>query len=776
MQMRTRSPHRLAAAALVLFVMSTASAQPSYSVRPDPDGLFAAFAQHQALLKESPFRSLEWKFLGPSQLAGRANDIAVVKDAAGPHVFVAFHSGGLWRSDSTGLNTEPVFTGAADMSTHSLAIAPSAPNEIWLGTDAALYHSSDGGRSWKVSGLAGTRTIWRIVVDPHHPATVYVAAQGPEFQESELGGVYKTRDGGTTWRRVLHAGPRAGATDIVLDPSDPSTLYATTYQKVFTLGNNLVPGQVPDSNRTTIWKSRDRGETWTEIDVGLPARRYRGRIGIDVSRASPSVLYAFMDSYQRSRPVRAGELTPVNTPVAAVTSDYVVYRSDDAGGSWRRVTEPGVIQTWGRVMGPNDSFGQIRVDPADANTVYALGVRLYVSRDGGKSWTVIGGPHLDNRRLWIDPTDDRLYLCTDGGAYWSADGGRSWTHQIAPTAEIHTLAVDDARPFHVYVSIQDNWSRRRAVEVGDSRNSVGPDPFEQAPGSEQSPHVPAVDNPQLLIANEAALLTDLYRYDLRDTSEQGRVRIDPQRLPDLPAVRSDLELPLIASRQDSKRLYVGYQFVLRSSDFGDHWQRISPDLTDNDPSIPFEPRHAFQVISALDESPIEGGLLYAGTDDGHLWVTRDDGGHWSDLTSRLPSRKQIASIDASTHDAGTVYLTQASRNVPEWRQTDITPAIVLKSVNHGATFQNIAAGIPAASAYVIREDPDVPGLVYLGTNLGVYVSSDGGHRWEVLGGNLPNIPVRDIAIQRREKLIVIGTWGRGVWALDQRAVRATTGR
>ena len=776
MKKRGKFRHRLAAAAVGLFVVSTASAQTSSSTRSDSDGLFAALARHRAMLRASPFRSLKWKFLGPADLAGRANDIAVVKDAIGPHVYVAYHSGGLWRSDSTGLNTQPIFTDAADMSAHSLAIAPSAPNEIWLGSDAALYHSSDGGRSWRVSGLAGTRTIWRVVVDPHDPATVYVAAQGPAFQDSKLGGVYKTRDGGKTWRRVLRAGPRVGATDIAVDPSDPTTVYATTYQKLFTLGNKLVPHQVPDSNRTTIWKSRDRGETWTEIAVGLPAARYRGRIGIDVSRASPNVVYAIMDSYEQSRPVRPGELTPVHTPVAAVTSDYVVYRSDNGGRAWQRVTGPGVIQTWGTVMGPNDSFGQIRVDPADANTVYALGVRLYVSRDGGKNWAALGGAHWDNRRLWIDPADGRLYLCTDGGAYWSADGGRTWTHQVAPTTEIHTLAVDDDRPFHVYASIQDYSSFRRAVEGSDNPNSLEPAPFEGTRGGEQSPHVTAPDNPQLLIANRANLLTDLYRFDLRDTTNESRVRIDPQSLPDLPPFRSSLEVPLIVSRHDSKRLYIGYQFVLRSPDFGDHWQRISPDLTDNDPSIPYEPRHAFQVISALDESPLDADLLYAGTDDGHLWMTRDGGLHWSDLTSRLPARKEIASIAVSAHDTGTVYLTQASRNVPEWRQTDIIPSIVLKSVDHGATFQNIAAGLPAASAYVIREDPDVPGLLYLGTNRGVYVSSNGGGKWDVLGGNLPNSPVRDIAIQPRERLIVIGTWGRGVWAIDQRAVRATARR
>lgn len=733
----------------------------------DPDGFFLAHRQRQALAARSPSRSLQWQFLGPATMDGRANDVAVVNTPAGPKIYAAYAFGGLWVADTTGRPARPLFTSAPEMTIHAMAVAPSRSTELWVGTGSGLYKSRDEGKSWRFVGLAGTRTIWRIAVDPQDPQRVFVAAHGPEFAASTNRGLFRTTDGGRTWRQVLYTGPHTGAADVVFDPSSSTTVYATTYQKRFTAGGRPVSTDSAERGAGSIWKSTDGGDTWHELDAGLPVAGLRGRIGLAVSRSQPQTLYALVDSYEPSRPTRPGELTFVNHPVLTVFTGRVLYRSTNGGVTWERRGRPGddYDETLSLVA-INDDFGQVEVDPRDPNTVYTLAPLLRVSRDGGVTFKDIE-VGADQRRLWIDKDYPRiLYSANDRGVYWSRDRGDTWHPIRAPNVAIHEVAVDMARPFRVYASVQDGWSIRTTVDVGPGRRKVASRDFERAMGGEQATFVFPGGDPLLVVTNYHNVLPRIARFDVTDTSDAGRTMIQPPSVPGEPPIRWALSIPILASVHDSQTLYVAFQHLVKSTDLGRTWRRISGDLTDNEPTMPFQPRHAFQAISALAESPHERGTLYAGTDDGHLWLTRDDGATWIELTGSLPTRTQVSSILVSRRDPATVYVTQAARNAPEWFEPDATPALVFKSTDYGRTFRRIAATLPAGAAYVIREDPRDARVLYLGATSGAFVSTDAGNSWHVLGTGLPTVPVRDIAVHPRDHILIAGTWGRSIWALD----------
>jgi photosystem II stability/assembly factor-like uncharacterized protein len=742
----------------------------------DRGPLHAAFDAHLGLKRSSPFAKLEWSFLGPTNVSGVAVDVAVADRSGRRRIYVTFGNGGLWKTDDVGRTWQEAFTPGPASQMGAVAVAPSNPDVVWVGTGAGLYKSVDAARSWQFVGLADARTFEHIVIHPTDANVVYIAAVGTFLTENTTRGVFKTTDGGKTWTRILYRNPRTDAMDLVIDRRDPQTLYATTWQRTYANHQaGLIPGQDPDANQTSIWKSTDGGATWVESTAGLPAPRFRGAIRIDSSPSNPSVLYALLYSYEILTPAAPGELGRDGNPSAGRFKGSEVYRTADGGSSWRKVSRTDDHMA---ALAPWDGLGQIRVDPKDENTIYALSVTLEVSHDAGNEFRRVVGPHVDHHDLWIDPSHpDVFYDCTDGGIYFFEDGGAFWRTTPVPTAQVWTLALDMATPFQAYGSIQDyNTPFRRLIDVRTARDGLHAEPFDLAAGAdEMSSHVVDPANPGLVYASIRLANTSgrpgLRRFDLSDPA-RGPVHIAPPVGAAEAGRRSFGLLPFILSPHDSKTIYVGYQDLFRSRDRGDHWEQISSDLTGNDAAHRMGPPYSFQAITAMAESPKRPGLVYVGTDDGFLHVTLDDGRSWTALTNNLPPNGRgagVVNIVASAFAEGTVYVTrQAGR---PFRDEDPAPYIS-RSTDYGRTFASLTANIPTGPVRVIREDPTDPGILYVGTKVGAYVSTNGGERWEVLGGNLPTVAVSDIRIQPRDHVIVIATFGRGLWAMDALRVRA----
>jgi photosystem II stability/assembly factor-like uncharacterized protein len=751
--------------------------------------LLKAYETYRAMTKSSAYKDLPWQYLGPTNISGRATDIAVADKNGARRIYAAYATSGLWKTDDDGATWQSIFDNFPVSSIGDIAVAPSNPDTVWVGTGeanlfrasmpgAGIYKSSDAGKTFTHSGLTDTHTIARIIVHPADPQTVYVAATGHGWTDNAMRGVFKTTDGGKSWQKIFYRSERTGASDLVMDPTDPRTLYVSMWQRIRRKWSD--PRVEPGYGEGGVWKTTDGGQKWTEVSTGLPAPSHRGRIGIDVSRSNPSVLYAFVDNYEPARPAREGEFDAYTRPVFEPRIKAAeIYRTDDRGATWRKVSETDDFMiarhsgTYGWV------FGQIRVDPTDENTIYTLGVPLNVSRDGGKTYSQLRGMHGDHHGLWIDPKNPAIiYNANDGGFYQSADAGKTWRFAVtAGGAQFYNVTVDGGNPPLSYGSIQDHGSRRGAIDLGAGRDKTPAVEWENAPGGEGSFQALDPSNPNIVYSH--GFYGNFTRTDLSVPPSPGGRRgggagtapaeqpAAPQRVTNIRPKEEDLRAqwmaPIIVSPHDTNTVYVGYQFVFKSSNRGDVWQKISGDLTSNDPArmlLKSSNAIPFQTITALAESTKTKGLIYAGTDDGRLHVTRDGGEAWTDLTAAMPTKQWVSRVVPSQHAEGTVYLTQRGREDDEFG------VYVYKSTDFGKTFTAISGNIPAGSVNVIREDPTSPNTLYVGTDFGVFVTKDGGKRWQVLGGNLPSVQVSDLAYQPRDSLIVISTYGRGMYVMD----------
>ena len=766
--------------------------------RGDAEHLRQAYEAFRAMARTSAYRTLPWQYLGPTNISGRATDVAVADRQGARRIYVGYATSGAWKTDDGGGSWQAIFDDYATSSIGDVAVAPSDPDVVWIGTGEAnlfrasmpgvgIYKSTDAGRTFTHSGLTDTHTIARILVHPTRPDIVYVAASGHAWTENEMRGVFKTIDGGRTWTRVLYRGPSAGAIDLVMDPSNPDTLYAATWQRTRRKWSD--PRVEPGYTESGLWKSTDAGATWDPINEGLPPARFRGRLGIDVARSDPRVLYALLDNYEPGRPAREGERDAYGRPIfEGRIKAAEIYRTDDGGKAWRKVSESNEYMTnhsgtYGWV------FGQVRVDPTDENTIYSLGLGLNVSRDGGRTFTELRGMHGDHHGLWIDPQKpSTLYNANDGGFYSSDDAGRTWKFAVsAGGAQFYNVTLDNSTPPWAYGSIQDHGSRRGRVDMSQGRSRIAPQEWTSAPGGEGTFHAIDPVNPDVVFshgfygnftrtnqAEAAAAAGGGGRGEAgqgRGGRGRGRVGVTPIRPPVKegdPELRAQWMAPIIASTHVPGVIYAGYQFVYRSPDRGDSWERISPDLTSNDPGrmlLRSSSAIPFQTITALAESPIKKGLLYAGTDDGKLHVTRDEGKTWSELTAAVPTRKWYSRVIPSRHAEGTLYVAQRGREDDDFR------VYLYRSTDFGATFTSIGANIPAGSVNVIAEDPRSSGTLYAGTDFGAFISTTGGREWQVLGGGLPSVQVSDLAYHARDHVIVIATYGRGMWAMDAGAIK-----
>ena len=745
----------------------------------DPAIRLQGFAAYLEMVKSSPFNSLNWSHIGPTNVSGRCTDIAVVGPRGKSYtIYLATASGGVWKTVNEGTTWDPVFERAASTAIGDIAIAPSNPDILWVGTGEAnifrssqagcgIYKSTDGGKTWAHMGLSDTNTIARIVAHPQNPDVVYVAASGHEWSDNAERGVFKTVDEGKTWEKVLFVNERTGAIDLVMDPTDSSTLYAATWQRTRLKWND--PRNFLGYSESGIYKTSDAGKTWKPINVGLPEAQYRGRIGIDVCLKKSNVLYAFVDNYEVARqPTSEEARDSYGRPSSGIIKGATLYRSDDKGENWRLVcpTTPEMQKVMERHSGTYGwVFGQVRVNPNDENTVYTMGLALNISHDGGQTFKGTYGTHGDHHGLWIDP-DNSNYLvnANDGGLGISYDGGKTWrgfTDNL-PVCQFFNIAYDMANPFHVYGSMQDHGSYRGQVLKKKDRftekalEGFGAVAFEAVPGGEGCSH--AIDPLDPNIVYSASFYGRITRTDLTLPERERTKRLLPVTYPDEPQLRGQWVAPFIVSPHNNETIYHGMQYLFRSFNRGDILERISPDLSYNTAAemgdIPYH------TLFAISESPLRAGLIYVGTDDGKVHVTRDGGKTWAEIMAGLPYQKWVSRLAASAFDLGTVYMTQNGK-----RDDDFTP-YVWKSTDFGKTWVSIAGNIPFGPVNVIREDPVDKNILYVGTDGGVFVSKDGGGTWNALGGNLPMVYVHDLIIHPRDNVIVIATHGRGMWAVD----------
>ncbi len=702
--------------------------------------------------KAETFSGLRLRGIGPAVTSGRVGDIAVHPSDARIW-YVAVASGGVWKTVNGGTTWSPIFDSQGSYSIGCVTIDPKNPLTIWVGTGEnnsqrsvgygdGVYRSLDGGKSWDNMGLKQSEHIGKIVVDPRDSRVVYVAAQGPLWASGGERGLYKTTDGGKTWNPVLQISADTGINEVHLDPRDPDILYASAYQRrrhVWTLINGG-----PESG---IHKSIDGGATWKKLESGLP-KEDKGRIGLAVSPAQPDTVYAIVEAADK----KGG-----------------FFRSQDAGGSWEKMSD--------YIASSPQYYNELVADPKNVDRVYSLDTWLNVTDDGGKNFRKAGEhyKHIDNHALVIDPQQtDHLLAGCDGGVYESFDRAATWRYFTnLPVTQFYKVAVDNGAPFYnVYGGTQDNFTLGGPARTNTANGIINADWFVTTGGDGFQSQVDP-NNPNIVYSQSQH--GNLVRHD-RLTGET----IDIQPQPEEPgaSLRWNWDSPLIISPHQGSRLYFAANRLFRSDDRGDSWRAVSPDLTrqvDRNKlkvmgrvwSVDSVAKNAstsfFGNIVSLDESPVQQGLLYVGTDDGLIQVSEDGGGTWrkGETFSGVPDMTYVSRLVASRHDAGVVYAAFDNHKMGDFKP------YLLRSPDRGRSWASIAGDLPArGTVYALAEDHKDPALLFAGTEFGVFFTRDGGRRWIQLKGGMPTITVKDLAIQRRENDLVVATFGRGFYVLD----------
>lgn len=702
-------------------------------------------------MSAATFAGLTLRPIGPALISGRVVAIAV-DPGERAHYYVGAASGGVWETKNDGGTWSPVFDHEGSYSIGAIAIDPKNPSVVWVGTGEGnsqrsvaygdgVYRSNDGGASWTNMGLKDSQHIGRIVIDPKDPDTVYVAAQGPLWNGGGDRGLYKTVDGGKTWTKVLSGSQYTGVADVAMDSTDPDVLYASTWQRERKFWTLIDGG--PES---AVYKSTDAGKTWRKLTRGLPTAQM-GRIGLAISPAHHNVVYA---------------------EIEAADGKGGIFRSSDRGATWERRSGFAAQGMY---------YGVLALDPRNVDRLYFMNVIIMTSDDGGKTVHPLGlkNEHPDNHVMWIDPSDtDYMLVGCDGGVYETYDRGKNWIWKAnLPLAQFYDVSVDNAEPFYfVYGGTQDNLSLGGPSRTTSANGITNADWFVTTGGdgfhSEADP-----DDPNTVYAESQYGV--VVRYD-RVTGEKKGVQ--PQQAPGQPPLRWWWDSPILISPHAHTRLYFGSQFLFQSDDRGDTWKAVSPDLSrqmDRNQLPVMGKTWAPEAVSknlgtsfygeivAIAESPVQEGLLYVGTDDGLVQVSPDGGKTWKkhETFPGVPNRSFVARIVASSHDANTVYAA-----FEDHKDGDFRPYL-LKSTDEGNNWSSIAANLPKrGSVLAFAEDPVDPNLLFAGTEFGLYFSIDGGKSWIQLTGNFPVISVHDLTIQKREGDLVVASFGRGFYILD----------
>ena len=735
----------------------------------------AAFNQHQAAINASAYKKLQWRNVGPDNISGRCTDVWGISGNKNI-VYAAFATGGLWKTEDAGKTWLPLFDKQATQSIGNMAIAPSNNNIIYVGTGEAnifraslpgigMFKSADAGKTWQHIGLENTSTIARVVVHPTDASTVFVAAGGNEWSYNNDRGVYQTTDGGKTWKKILGNDDKTGCIDLRMDPSDPNIIYASMWNRIRKRWSDPVP-----EDNDHIYKTTDGGKTWKPLTIGLPDTKYTGRIGLAIAQSNPSVIYAFVDNHEKKREPKPGETDPYGRIRDIVVKGVEVYRSNDKGESWNKMSESNDFMerfcgTYGWVM------GQIRVNPLDENCLYILGLAMAKSNDAGKTWkrfqpkdTTGDYIHGDNHALWIDPADSTYIINgDDGGVALTYDGGKKWKnfYKQIPTTQFYNITYDSRVPYNIIGSVQDEGSFMGSIKntfgIKDSTISK----WKYGPGGEGVIH--AIDPGDANTIYTSSFYGRLIKANLDLPDSLQDRNIAPKKAADEETHRGEWLAYTMISPHNSFTVYHGMQYLFKSADSGNTWKRISPDMSNNNKQrmgkTPYAINH--QAITAVDESPFKKGLLYVGTDDGRVWISLNDGGNWNEITKGLPVNAHVSRLVASKYNEATVYVTLSDR-----REDNISPYI-FKSTDMGKTWVNVTGNLPNNPVNVIREDPNKKNILYCGTDIGVYVSNNGGQKWVPLNNNLPAVvSVQDLFIHPKTNQLVIATYGRGIYALD----------
>jgi photosystem II stability/assembly factor-like uncharacterized protein len=739
--------------------------------------------QDGARLEQVVDKAFAYRNLGPFRVSGWVSDIAVPETPEKAHLYtfyIAARNGGVWKTTNNGTTFTQVFEGKEVASLGSLAIAPSNSEIVWVGTGDAsctrsafpgngIYKSLDGGANWKHMGLRDSQHIARVVIDPNRPDIVYVAAMGHLFSVNEERGVFKTTDGGVTWQKVLYINDRTGVVDLAIDRAHTNVLYAATYECM------RRPWRLEDGGPASgIYKTTDGGAHWQKLSGGLPGGVI-GRIGLDLYQKNPNTLYAVIDNRNKSSETQPTP-QPTPQPGAAPAGERLiggeVYRTDDGGLTWRKTNS--ARDDVGRKTGY--AFNQLRIDPNNADRIFITGASIASSEDGGKTWAGLAGPQGnrvfrrafgDFRTFWIDPQNsERMMAGSDGGVCVSYDGGKTCDHLAnLPLGEVYALTVDMEQPYNVYAGLQDHESWK-GPSNGWSGSIGLADWVSVGIGDGMYNQVDPTDSRWVYNTQEFGRPG---RYD-----QQTRTRkiIAPTRPAGQPLLRFNWVAPIRLSPHDPRTIYAGAQVLFRSRDRGDHWEEISPDLTTNDPARISPPGAAIQhcTIVTISESPATAGVIWVGTDDGKIQVTKNSGANWNDVTANIaraggPEDAWVTRVFASSSNAATAYISKS-----RLRQDDFRP-FVYKTTDYGATWTSISGNLPERSVNVIFEDYQNPELLFVGNDLGVYATIDGGGRWFAMAGNMPTVPVTDLIIHPRDSDLVVGTYGRGIWITNVAMLR-----
>jgi photosystem II stability/assembly factor-like uncharacterized protein len=742
-------------AVLALAALAAQTKTPAAGTRPLDEGLSRAFA---------------YRAIGPARQCGRILHVAA--DPSRPWTFyVSPGTGGLWRTANNGTTFESLLPEASNVPVGHFALAPSNPDIIWVGTgDPAsgripirgfgVMKSVDGGRTWAPMGLEKTRHVGRIAIHPTDPDIVYVAAMGYHFSANPERGLYKTVDGGKTWAKVLDLGDRTGVVEVVLRPGAPDVVYAASYDK------SRIPWNFDDYGPgTAIHKSTDAGRTWRKLSGGLPSGNL-GRVGLAIYPRNPDIMYATIDN-ANERPRTKEEAaqttrdgTALQRPVAPARVGGEVYRSEDGGETWTKTnadSEP---------IGGGKWYGQIYVDPNDDKVVYVPNTPLYRSLDGGKTWgakapeNLAGSVHVDHHAIWIDPADSRhIILGHDGGLAISYDFGRTWdAFDSLPLAQYYAIGVDMDEPYNIYGGLQDNGSVK--IPSNGPSGAITRDDWTSVGGGDGMFNVPDPDDSRWLY--NASQNGAIQRLDQRTGVSRS---IRPRPAAGKPPYRFNWTAPIAVSPHNNRIVMIGAQMLLRSLDRGDTWQEISPDLTTDDP-VKLKGNIEFCTLTTFSESPLEAGLIWTGSDDGKVQLTRNGGGAWQDLTKAIaaagaPEAYYVTRVFASAHKAGRAYVTKAG-----WHRDDYRP-FVFRTDDFGASWTNLTADLPEGTVYIVAEDRKNADLLFVGTEAAVFASLDGGRSWRRFGRGLPpNALVHDLLVHPRDNDLVVATHGRGLFVVD----------
>jgi len=706
--------------------------------------------QNQFELTDDMLKIFNFRSIGPAAYSGRISDLAVNPENTSEY-YVGVAAGGLWKTMNHGTTFKPIFDDQKVFSIGCLAMDPNNSNVVWVGTGEnntqrnlaygdGVYKTTDGGKSFTNMGLKTSSQIGKIMIDPRNSNVVYVASQGQAWGPGGERGLYKTIDGGKNWRRVLEIGEYTGVSDMEMDPRNPDVLYASSHQR-----ERRVYSIIDGGPESAIYKSVDAGETWTKLKKGLPKGDV-GRIGLALAPSNPDIIYAVIEL-----PGNKGGL----------------YRSSDMGESWEKRSD--------KVSGSPQYYNELYTDPINPNVVILMDTYNSLSNDGGKTWKNIEGSnkHVDNHALWIDPTDTNHYIAgCDGGIYETYDRAKTWQFKNnLPITQYYHVRTDNDYPFYnVYGGAQDNgsWFGPSQTHRGDIVNAD----WTHTIGGDGYLSIPDPNNPDIHYCESQ--YCGLQRYD-RTTGNS--ISIQPQPTED-EEYNWNWNTPYLISKFNSKTLYVGGNYVLKSTDMGSSWKKVSRDMTRgiDQNTLPmmgklWQPEAVaknmstskFGNIFALSESPLKQGMLYVGTDDGLIWVTENDGGNWTkyDKFPGVPDMTFVNYITPSRHQENTVYACFDGRK----NSSDFTPYLI-KSIDNGKSWKSIASNLPSGTVYCVIEDHVDPNILFIGTEWGVWTTIDGGENWVQIKKGIPTIQVKELTIQERENDLVVATFGRGFYVLD----------